>query len=119
MPVQITARRDGFRRLGIVHSARTVTYPDDRFTKSEIAILKNDPNLIVSEVADIADTAPVEEKLKAALNEIIELKNQLGASLTQLESVTAERDRLLAAQVSTAPSEEASAEPEKSEKKKG
>ncbi|EEF2420166.1 hypothetical protein NCL57_002061 [Salmonella enterica] len=133
MPVQITARRDGFRRLGIVHSARTVTYPDDRFTKSEIAILKNDPNLIVSEVADIADTAPVEEKLKAALNEIIELKDklidinaekfelksQLDASLTQLESVTAERDRLLAAQVSTAPSEEASAEPEKSEKKKG
>ena len=84
-------------------------------------------------MADIADTAPVEEKLKAALNEIIELKDklihinaekfelksQLDASFTQLESVTTERDRLLAAQVSTAPSEEASAEPEKSEKKKG
>ncbi|WP_370607941.1 HI1506-related protein [Citrobacter meridianamericanus] len=133
MPVQITARRDGFRRLGIVHSARTVTYPDERFTKSEIAILKNDPNLIVAEVANIADTESMEEQLKAALNEIIELKDklidinaekfelkgQLDVSLAQLDSVTAERDQLLAAQLSPAPSELTSAEPEKSEKKKG
>ncbi|EBX9480234.1 HI1506-related protein [Salmonella enterica subsp. enterica] len=133
MPVQITARRDGFRRLGIAHSASTITYPDGRFTKAEVVILKNDPNLIVTEVADIADAASMDEKLKAALDEIIELKDklidinaekfelksQLDASLAQLDSITAERDQLLAAQVSTAPSEEASAEPEKSEKKKG
>ncbi|HDT6544758.1 TPA: hypothetical protein QFT03_001708 [Kluyvera ascorbata] len=133
MPVQITARRDGFRRLGIAHSASTITYPDGRFTKAEVAILKNDPNLIVTEVADIADAASMEEKLKAALDEIIELKDkiidinaekfelkgQLDASLAQLESVTAERDQLRAEKVSPQSGEPASAEPEKSEKKKG
>ncbi|HFK9525129.1 TPA: HI1506-related protein [Citrobacter farmeri] len=133
MPVQITARRDGFRRLGIAHSASTITYPDGRFTKAEVAILKNDPNLIVTEVADIADAASMEEKLKAALDEIIELKDkiidinaekfelkgQLDASLAQLESVTAERDQLQAEKVSPQSGEPASAEPEKSEKKKG
>lgn len=133
MPVQITARRDGFRRLGIAHSASTITYPDGRFTKAEVAILKNDPNLIVTEVADIADAASMEEKLKAALSEIIELKDkiidinaekfelkgQLDASLAQLDSVTAERDQLQAAQVSPPSAEPTSAEPEKSEKKKG
>lgn len=47
MPIQITARRNGFRRLGIAHSANTVTWPDDQFSESELQILENDPNLIV------------------------------------------------------------------------
>ncbi|WP_370621270.1 HI1506-related protein [Citrobacter cronae] len=133
MPVQITARRDGFRRLGMAHSASTVTYPDDRFTPEELRILKAEPNLIVTEVADIADAASMEVKLKAALGEIIELKDklidinaekfelksQLDASLAQLDSVTAERDQLQAEKVSPQSGEQASAEPEKSEKKKG
>lgn len=133
MPVLITARRDGFRRLGIAHSASTVTYPDDRFTKAEIVILKNDPNLIVTEVADIADTVSMEETLKAALAEGIELKDrvislntekralksQLDATIVQLDSVTAERDQLRAVQASPAPSEPTGVESEKPEKKKG
>ena len=40
MPIQITARRDGFRRLGIAHSANTVTWPDDHFSDSELQILE-------------------------------------------------------------------------------
>ena len=133
MPVQITARRDGFRRLGMAHSASTVTYPDGRFTPEELSILKAEPNLIVTENKDVADTQTSSSELSAAQGRIAELeagvltlnqdikdlKTQLDTSQAQLESVTAERDRLLAEQASTAPSEEVSAEPEKSEKKKG
>nr|HAT2259594.1 hypothetical protein [Citrobacter freundii] len=133
MPVQITARRDGFRRLGMAHSANTVTYPDGRFTPEELNILKAEPNLIVTEIKDVADAQTSSSELSAAQGRIAELeagvltlnqdikdlKTQLDTSQAQLESVTAERDRLLAEQASTAPSEEVSAESEKSEKKKG
>lgn len=57
MPIQITARRDGFRRLGIAHSAKTVTWPDDKFTDSELQILENDPNLIVIRLQDMPENA--------------------------------------------------------------
>lgn len=110
MPVQITARRDGFRRLGIAHSANTITYPDDRFTKADVDILKAEPNLIVIEVAELTDSAPLSDELIAAQdtiielqdkvlrlnNDVAELKNQLDASQTQLTIVTDERDELQA-----------------------
>ena len=126
MPVQITARRDGFRRLGMAHSASTVTYPDDRFTPEELRILKAEPNLIVTEMKDVVGTQTSSSELSEAQGRIAELEagmlalNQdINDLKTQLDSVTAERDQLLAAQASPAPSEPTSAEPEKSEKKKG
>lgn len=57
MPVQITARRDGFRRLGISHSANTVTWPDDHFSDSELQVLENDPNLIVVRLQDVPENS--------------------------------------------------------------
>ncbi|EEW1956139.1 HI1506-related protein [Escherichia coli] len=126
MPVQITARRDGFRRLGMAHSASTVTYPDDRFTPEELRILKAEPNLIVTEMKDVVGTQTSSSELSEAHGRIAELEAGMLAQnqdindlKTQLDSVTAERDQLLAAQASPAPSEPTSAEPEKSEKKKG
>ena len=126
MPVQITARRDGFRRLGMAHSASTVTYPDDRFTPEELRILKAEPNLIVTEMKDVVGTQTSSSELSEAQGRIAELEagmlalNQdINDLKTQLDSVTAERDQLMAAQASPAPSEPTSAEPEKSEKKKG
>ncbi|ROU11750.1 hypothetical protein EB837_17570 [Kluyvera ascorbata] len=126
MPVQITARRDGFRRLGMAHSASTVTYPDDRFTPEELRILKAEPNLIVTEMNDVVGTQTSSSELSEAHGRIAELEagmlvlNQdINDLKTQLDSVTAERDQLLTAQASPAPSEPTSAEPEKSEKKKG
>lgn len=126
MPVQITARRDGFRRLGMAHSASTVTYPDDRFTPEELRILKAETNLIVTEMKDVVGTQTSSSELSEAHGRIAELEagmlalNQDVNDLkTQLDSVTAERDQLLAAQASPAPSEPTSAESEKSEKKKG
>lgn len=126
MPVQITARRDGFRRLGMAHSASTVTYPDDRFTPEELRILKAEPNLIVTEMKDVVGTQTSSSELSEPHGRIAELEAGMLAQnqdindlKTQLDSVTAERDQLLAAQASPAPSEPTSAEPEKSEKKKG
>ena len=126
MPVQITARRDGFRRLGMAHSASTVTYPDDRFTPEELRILKAEPNLIVTEMKDVVGTQTSSSELSEAHGRIAELEAGMLAQnqdindlKTQLDSVTAERDQLLAAQASPAPSEPTSAEPEKSDKKKG
>lgn len=46
----VTARRDGFRRLGIAHSAKGATYDAGRFSPEEIEVLKKDPNLVVVEV---------------------------------------------------------------------
>lgn len=126
MPVQITARRDGFRRLGMAHSASTVTYPDDRFTPEELRILKAEPNLIVTEMKDVVGTQTSSSELSEAHGRIAELEAGMLAQnqdindlKTQLDSVTAERDQLLAAQALPAPSEPTSAEPEKSKKKKG
>lgn len=79
MPVQITARRDGFRRLGIAHSAKTTTYDDDHFTDAELAILENDPNLIVLRT-DMAQGSENDEALVKASARIAELE----AGVTQL-----------------------------------
>lgn len=56
MPVQITARVDGFRRCGMAHSAKTQTYPDDHFTAAQLAVLENEPQLIVVRVSGDAAT---------------------------------------------------------------
>lgn len=79
MPIQITARRDGFRRLGIAHSASTVTYPDDRFSEEELVILECDPNLIVLRT-DGTQTSGNTEELAKANARIAELE----AGMTQL-----------------------------------
>lgn len=133
MPVQITARRDGFRRLGIAHSASTVTYPDDRFSKAELIILKSEPNLIVIEVDEATDKASASDELSAAQARILELeagmltlngdvttlKGQLDTVSAQLSSVTIERDQLLAAQKPPVSDEQNDATSDKSDKKKG
>lgn len=48
--LRIRARRAGFRRGGIAHSARPVVHPRDRFTAAEIAALKSEPMLVVEEL---------------------------------------------------------------------
>lgn len=65
MPIQITARRNGFRRLGIAHSANTVTWPDDHFSDGELEILENDPNLIVIRLQDVPETPRGDDAVSA------------------------------------------------------
>ncbi|HDT2145324.1 TPA: hypothetical protein QHN14_003362 [Enterobacter roggenkampii] len=113
MPIQITARRDGFRRLGIAHSAAGRTWPDDQFTAKELAVLESDPNLIVVRVPDITEqdtsgtiqlTAERDalqsrvselETGNIQLNKDIEsLKQQLDTANSTITAITSERDAL-------------------------
>ncbi|MHC0025777.1 HI1506-related protein [Enterobacter vonholyi] len=46
--IDITAKRDGFRRAGMVHSEQTRTYPLSQFTKEQIRQLQEEPMLVVA-----------------------------------------------------------------------
>lgn len=114
MPIQITARRDGFRRLGIAHSAAGHTWPDDQFTAKELAVLESDPNLIVVRVSGVDATAPSLDKdllmahrdelqkrvdeLEAGMLQLSQdsdqLKQQLDTANSTITAITAERDAL-------------------------
>lgn len=101
MPIQITAKRDGFRRCGIAHSETTTTYGDDHFTQAQLLELKSEPNLIVIEVADGVENGSKHTELIDAGNRIVELEAvvlQLNYDVSELKSkldtVTAERDEL-------------------------
>lgn len=82
MPIQITARRDGFRRLGIAHSANTVTWPDDQFSDSELQILENDPNLIVVRLQDMPETSGGGDAVSALTAE----RDGLNVRVSELEA---------------------------------
>ncbi|MBN3254293.1 hypothetical protein H5A33_06590 [Pectobacterium brasiliense] len=116
MPVQITARSEGFRRCGMAHSATTQTYPDDHFSAAQLAVLENEPQLIVVRVSGDAEKSDgtakklssALEKLKAAekasvvlVDERDALKTSMAALEHDIESanatiktLSAERDAL-------------------------
>lgn len=50
--IRITSKREGFRRCGIAHSKTPKEYPDDKFTKEQLAALKAEPMLMVEEVKE-------------------------------------------------------------------
>lgn len=92
MPVTITAKVSGFRRCGIAHPDTATTYPDDRFTKTQLDVLRAEPMLVVSLGSEqlpaaSADTAAGEQiaALKAevrSLNAAAESLNHENGSLT-------------------------------------
>ena len=45
--ITIISKKEGFRRCGIAHSTAPTTYPDDKFTKEELAALQDEPMLTV------------------------------------------------------------------------
>lgn len=45
--IRITSKIDGFRRAGVAHPAAPTEYPDDEFSKEQLAALKAEPMLIV------------------------------------------------------------------------
>lgn len=47
--IRIRSKKEGFRRCKIEHSTKPKLYPNDKFTKDELEILKNEPMLIVEE----------------------------------------------------------------------
>ncbi|MBN1085937.1 hypothetical protein JNO12_14890 [Erwinia aphidicola] len=70
MPIEITARRDGFRRLGIAHSATTTTYPDDHFSPDELKSLLAEPQLIVVRVSGEATGAQPDEASQKVISDL-------------------------------------------------
>ena len=59
--IRIAARKDGFRRCGLAHSASPTDYPSDRFSSEVLDQLKAEPMLVVQEL-DRSDAAPEESK---------------------------------------------------------
>ena len=81
MPIIIKSKREGFRRCGVAHHLEEITYPDDRFTPDEIAILQAEPMLTVElvessverKVPDEPGQIPIDmtvAKIKAALDDL-------------------------------------------------
>ena len=60
--IRIASKQAGFRRCGMPHPKEPVDYPDDKFSKDELKILKAEPMLIV-------DILPTEESGKGAFEE--------------------------------------------------
>lgn len=47
MPVRITAKSEGFRRCGIEHTCKPITWPDGQFTPQQLKRLQAEPMLVV------------------------------------------------------------------------
>lgn len=55
--IQILCKKPGFRRAGVAHPAKAV-YPDGHFTPAQMAALKAEPMLVVTEVSEGSAEAP-------------------------------------------------------------
>lgn len=94
--IEITARREGFRRCGVAHSATTKEWPADAFTPEQLAVLKADPMLIVVErdKASGQNDAVWGDELAAQLDaerqKVSELTAQLEEERRKVQDLTAE-----------------------------
>lgn len=78
MPIQITAKRDGFRRCGMAHSDKTQTYADGHFSPAMLAELKAEPMLVVSYVPDDQSAnTDRDEELSQALGQLLEAQGSI------------------------------------------
>lgn len=81
--IDITAKRDGFRRAGKVHSETTTTYPLSDFTKAQLEQLKNEPMLVVA-IRNKDDNSGQQSGPVAELNQkIIQLEGDVQILVTQ------------------------------------
>ena len=76
--IRIASKRDGFRRCGIAHATAPVDYQDDRFSPSELEILKAEPMLTVTCI-DEAPTEPDKTPPGDGTNMAVENDDQVGA----------------------------------------
>ncbi len=88
MPIQITAKRDGFRRCGMAHSDKTQTYADDHFSPKVLAELKAEPMLVVSHVPDgqqgNAEQSKELAEAKARIQALFNRNQELDVGMHQL-----------------------------------
>lgn len=60
--IRITAKQDGFRRAGMAHTKEPKEYPDDKFSKEQLAALKAEPMLVVEILPDAAAPGKPDKK---------------------------------------------------------
>ncbi|HGE8473118.1 TPA: HI1506-related protein [Serratia marcescens] len=102
MPIQITARREGFRRCGIAHSAKTTTYEDDHFTPKQLAELENDPQLVVVRITASAatDDQDLDKQLTLARETITRQEHELVTLKSQFDdaqkAIASQQDNIAA-----------------------
>ncbi|MBA6088591.1 hypothetical protein H4C81_06750 [Pseudomonas monteilii] len=77
MGVVIKSKTDGFRRAGIAHRAEGTYYPDGTLTDQQLAMMRDDPHLLVVE--------GVQEDALQAEQDNTELLQELAATIATLE----------------------------------
>jgi hypothetical protein len=93
MVIDITAKREGFRRAGIAHSETTKTYPVSRFTPAQLELLKAEPMLIVA-VRRNGDTPDQPGPLAALNAKVLELEADIGILTRQQTEALAQVEGL-------------------------
>ena len=94
--IDITAKRDGFRRAGLVHSETTTTYPLSDFTKEQLKQLQNEPMLVVAirnatdEQTGSAEDSPLVLDLRKQLATLTEKLDEANGFLTSERQKTSE-----------------------------
>lgn len=85
MPIQITAKRDGFRRCGIAHSDKTQTYADDHFSAAQLQVLEAEDQLVVVRISEerLAAGSP-DADLQTALAKVATLTSSLDSKTSDL-----------------------------------
>ncbi|HHR6222747.1 TPA: HI1506-related protein [Providencia alcalifaciens] len=93
MPIIITAKVNGFRRCGIAHSDTATEYPDDHFTKEQLATLQAEPMLVVSvgtkDAAKQQPDAGVDKQIAALKAEVKRLTGENESLRAELASLKA------------------------------
>ena len=93
--IRITSKRNGFRRCGMPHYREPVMYPDDRFTKEELEILKGEPMLTIEPVKKVEleikidDPAKEKEGLLEAAKKAIEVGKVTRSGKPTVEAIEA------------------------------
>lgn len=72
--IKITSEKEGFRRCGVAHPKEPTKYPDDKFSKKELKILKDEPMLHVEHIDDeeTIKTPPPKDMTVAALKDLLD-----------------------------------------------
>ncbi len=97
MPIQITAKRDGFRRCGMAHSDKTQTYADDHFSAAQLQVLEAEEQLVVVRLSDQQleeNTGAVSDQLASAQQKIETLTDNLQTTTEQLTAANSQVEKL-------------------------
>jgi hypothetical protein len=92
MPIQITAKRDAFRRCGMAHSDKTQTYPDGYFTAEQLQELERESQLIVVRIDDDKPAVTNGPRLEDVLADHQELQRRASIIDALSEQLAIERE---------------------------